>query len=170
MNNEKCVICKKEYDSLELWNSSSHPWMKICENCWELPFEEKQKKVREYAKKNKINETRLIEFVMPLTHEKCKVKGIEIQNKEERIMNNEEYINEIIDKLKDDRPIHAYSTMKRYLTYLGYTQPLSTTKFADFRNKFFENLDTKTGWEKEQLKKLFDDTYFELSNEPINWE
>ncbi len=40
-------------------------------------------------------------------------------------------------------------------------------KFKDFRKKFFENLDTKTGWGKEHLKKMFDDTYFELSNENI---
>jgi len=42
------------------------------------------------------------------------------------------------------------------------------TKFSDFRKKFFENLDTKTFWGKEQLKTLFDDTYFEISNENIN--
>ena len=42
------------------------------------------------------------------------------------------------------------------------------TKFSDFRTKFFENLEEKTGWGKEQLKKMFDDTYFEMSNENIN--
>ena len=40
-------------------------------------------------------------------------------------------------------------------------------KFSDFRTKFFENLEEKTGWGKEQLKKMFDDTYFELLNDNI---
>jgi len=55
-NKENCVICEKECDSSKLWKSSNHPWMKICEICWELPFDEKHKKVREYAKKNNIPE------------------------------------------------------------------------------------------------------------------
>ncbi len=42
------------------------------------------------------------------------------------------------------------------------------TKFSDFRKKFFENLETKTGWGKEQIKTIFNDTYFEMSNETIN--
>lgn len=42
------------------------------------------------------------------------------------------------------------------------------TKFSDFRKEFFKRLDEKTGWGKEQLKRLFDDTYFEMSNENIN--
>lgn len=42
------------------------------------------------------------------------------------------------------------------------------TKFSDFRKEFFKRLDEKTGWGKEQLKKLFDDTYFEMSNENTN--
>ena len=36
----------------------------------------------------------------------------------------------------------------------------STIDFSEFRIKFFENLDKKTNWGKEQLKKEFDDTYF----------
>lgn len=43
-----------------------------------------------------------------------------------------------------------------------------STKFSDFRTKFFENLEEKNGWGKEQLKKLFDDTYFEMSDKIIN--
>ncbi len=42
-------------------------------------------------------------------------------------------------------------------------------KFSDFRNNFFEKLETKTGWGKEQIKTLFNDTYFEMLNETINW-
>ena len=83
-------------------------------------------------------------------------------------MENKDYINEIISYLKDDRPMHAYTLMKNYLESLGYPQPMQNSKFSDFRKKFFENLETKTGWGKEQLKKLFDDTYFEMSNENIN--
>lgn len=85
-------------------------------------------------------------------------------------MNREEHIDEIIKRELEKLNKDAYASIKRYLTELGHLQPLSTTKFSDFRNKFFENLDTKTSWRKEQLKKLFDDTYFELSNETINWE
>lgn len=83
-------------------------------------------------------------------------------------MNNKEHINDIINYLKDDRPIHAYVSMKRYLEALGHPQPMQNTKFSDFRKEFFKKLEEKTGWEKEQLKKLFDDTYFEMSNENIN--
>ncbi len=35
-------------------------------------------------------------------------------------------------------------------------------KFSDFRKKFFEKLETKTSWEKEQIKTLFIDTYFDI--------
>lgn len=42
------------------------------------------------------------------------------------------------------------------------------TKFSDFRTEFFNQLDTKTGWGKEQIKTLFNDTYFKMSNENIN--
>ena len=46
--------------------------------------------------------------------------------------------------------------------------PTKITKFSDFRKKFFEKLEEKTGWGKEQRKKAFDDVYFEVSNENIN--
>ncbi len=41
-------------------------------------------------------------------------------------------------------------------------------KFTNFRKKFFEKLETKTGWGKEQIKTIFNDTYFEMLNETIN--
>ena len=83
-------------------------------------------------------------------------------------MENKEHIKNTIQYLKDDRPTPEYDAKKKYLEELEYLQPIQTTKFSDFRKKFFENLETKTGWGKEQLKKLFDDTYFEMSNENIN--
>ncbi len=82
-------------------------------------------------------------------------------------MKSEEYIKEIIDYLKEGSLAHASVSMKKYMDLLGYPQPINL-KFSNFRKKFFENLETKTGWGKEQLKKLFDDTYFELSNENIS--
>lgn len=42
------------------------------------------------------------------------------------------------------------------------------TKFSEFRTEFFKQLESKTGWGKEQIKTLFDDTYFKMSNEIIN--
>ena len=39
-------------------------------------------------------------------------------------MNKEEYIKEIVNYLKDDRPMHAYASMKSYLESLGYPQPM----------------------------------------------
>jgi len=35
-------------------------------------------------------------------------------------MNNKEHINTIIGYLKDDRPAHAYASMRRYMDHLGY--------------------------------------------------
>lgn len=37
-------------------------------------------------------------------------------------MNNKDYINDIISYLKDDRPAHAYASMRRYMKHLGYTE------------------------------------------------
>ena len=34
-----------------------------------------------------------------------------------------------------------------------------------FREKFFERLEQKTGWSKNEVKKLFDDVYFECLEE-----
>lgn len=44
--------------------------------------------------------------------------------------------------------------------------------FIKFRTKFFDELDNKTNWGKEQVKTLFNDTYIELQeqNEIINEE
>lgn len=159
MNNEKCVICEKEYESSKLWKSSNRPWMKICEICWELPFEEKQKKVREYVKKNKIDELNPI-----LIYDLSEKSDIELT-----CPNCGNWKNTMMEK---------YGNSKNYkcgdcgypITYSIGQPKTKKSKFSDFRTQFFKNIDTKTGWGKEQLKKLFDDTYFELSNETINWE
>lgn len=37
-------------------------------------------------------------------------------------MENKEYINEIVNYLKDDRPAHANASMRRYIEHLGYTK------------------------------------------------
>ncbi len=37
-------------------------------------------------------------------------------------MENKDYINEIINYLKDDRPAHADASMRRYMEYLGLTK------------------------------------------------
>lgn len=83
-------------------------------------------------------------------------------------MENKEHINDIIKYLKDDRPAHAYASMRRYMEHLGYDDNeigKHNINFSDFRKEFFKRLDIKTGWGKEQLKTLFDDIYFEMSNE-----
>jgi len=36
-------------------------------------------------------------------------------------MENKNYTNEIINYLKDDKPSHANASMRKYMTYLGYT-------------------------------------------------
>ena len=38
---------------------------------------------------------------------------------------------------------------------------------ADFRKLFFKRLDKKTGWGKEEVKKEFDDAFFESCTEVI---
>lgn len=47
----KCIICDKEYDIYQLYISDNHPWKKVCQVCWDLPSEEKQKAFEEYRKK-----------------------------------------------------------------------------------------------------------------------
>lgn len=47
----KCIMCSEEFDEIELWISTNHPWMKICSKCWEMPFDEKQKVAKEYEKR-----------------------------------------------------------------------------------------------------------------------
>jgi len=83
-------------------------------------------------------------------------------------MINKDYIKNIIIYLKDDRPAHAYAEMRRYMEHLGLFPETKSTKFSDFRTEFFKQLEEKTVWEKEQLKTLFDDTYFKMLNENID--
>ena len=44
---------------------------------------------------------------------------------------------------------------------------INMVKLYEFRKKFFENLESKTGWGKEEIKRLFDETIFELSDSKI---
>lgn len=46
-----CIICGKEYRISEFWISEIHSWMKLCDTCWHLPYEEKEKAIEEYRKK-----------------------------------------------------------------------------------------------------------------------
>jgi len=79
-------------------------------------------------------------------------------------MENIDYMNKIISYLNDDRPAHAYAEMIRYMEHLELFPETKPTKFSDFRTEFFKRLEEKTVWEKEQLKTLFYDIYFKISN------
>lgn len=40
-------------------------------------------------------------------------------------------------------------------------------KFIEFRKLFFDALNKKTGWGKEEIKRLFDEVYIEISGHEI---
>lgn len=42
-----------------------------------------------------------------------------------------------------------------------------TKKISEFRKLFFEELNTKTGWGKEELKRKFDETYIKWNDSEI---
>ncbi len=46
-----CIMCNKEYLIHELWTNKNHSWMKLCDTCCHLPYEEKQRAIDEYRKK-----------------------------------------------------------------------------------------------------------------------
>lgn len=47
----RCIICGKDDCAYKFWTSENHPWMKLCEVCWDLPYKEKQDAIEKYRKK-----------------------------------------------------------------------------------------------------------------------